>query len=121
VEKEFPDLNVTSVKDLKARNGHENISVTGTATNDQIAQIKKTLADNAGLFGPGSRINITIGKGTFALHVERVSATSTSINFQSHIDRGNPNSGVRGFFTHVFVDGFVGAVFHPRDPGLDPQ
>src|SRR5579864_2053952 len=33
VEKEFPDLNVTNVKDLKAHNGHENISVTGSATN----------------------------------------------------------------------------------------
>ena len=41
VEKQFPDLNVTNVKDLKAHNGHENISVTGSATNDQMAQIKE--------------------------------------------------------------------------------
>jgi RHS repeat-associated protein len=32
VEKEFPDLNVTNVKDLKAHNGHENISVAGSTT-----------------------------------------------------------------------------------------
>jgi RHS repeat-associated protein len=123
VTKEFPSVTFdqNNVQVLGAHNGHENIVVTGTGSKDQIAQVQKTLQQNKGLFGPRSRINITIGKGTFALHVERVSATSSSINFQSHIDRGNPNSGVRGFFTHVFVDGFVGAVFHPHDPGLDPQ
>jgi RHS repeat-associated protein len=123
VKKEFPGVTFdqNNVQVLGAHNGHENIVVTGTGSKDQIAQVQKTLQQSKGLFGRGSRINITIGKGTFALHVERVSATSSSINFQSHIDRGNPNSGVRGFFTHVFVDGFVGAVFHPHDPGLDPQ
>jgi hypothetical protein len=29
VEKEFPNLNVINVKDLKARNGHENITAGG--------------------------------------------------------------------------------------------
>jgi len=125
VKKEFPDLNVTNVKDLKAHNGHENISVTGSATNDQLAQIQKTLADNAGFFGPGSRIDIKIGDGTFSLHVEKFAAAtsgdSSSVSFQSHIDRGNPNRDVVGLFTHVLVDGFRGAAFHPNDPGLDPQ
>ena len=125
VEKEFPDLNVTNVKDLKAHNGHENISVTGSATNDQMAQIKKTLADNAGLFGPGSRINIEIGNGTYSLHVEFAQFNSSgdtgTVSFQSHIDRGNPNAGPVGLLKHVFVDGLVGAVFHHNDPGLDPQ
>jgi hypothetical protein len=106
---------------LGAHNGHENIFVKGTASKDQLAQIQKTLKQNKGMFGPGSRINIKIGKGSFALHVERFSAAGSSLSFQSHIDRGNPNAGLGGLLTHVFVDGFIGAVFHPHDPGLDPQ
>jgi hypothetical protein len=72
VKKEFPDLGIPNggVQDLGAHNGHENIVVNGTASKDQLAQIQKTLADNAGLFGPGSRINIQIGNGTYSLHVE---------------------------------------------------
>ena len=112
MEKQFPDLNVTNVKDLKAHNGHENISVAGSATNDQMAQIKKTLADNAGMFGPGSRINIEIGNGTYSLHVEFAQFNSSgdtgTVSFQSHIHRGNPNAGPVGLLKHVFVDGLVG-------------
>ena len=121
VKKEFPELNVTNVREVNARNGHENIAVTGSATNDQLAQIKKTLADNAGLFGPGSRIDIKIGDGTFSLHVEKFAATtsgdnSSSVSFKSHIDRGNPNRDVVGLFTHALVDGFRVALIPPQRP-----
>ena len=123
VKKEFPNITFdqNNVQVLGAHNGHENIVVTGTGSKEQLAQFQKTLKENKGLFGPGSRIDIKIGKGTFTLHVEGVSVTSSNLRFQSHVDRGNPNRDVVGFFTHVFVDGLRGAMFHPRDAGLDPS
>jgi hypothetical protein len=126
VNKEFPGIGFTEVPDsAHAHNGHENITVTGTAGKDQLTQFQKTLKQNKGLFGPSSRISIRIGKGSFALQVEFVhyggSGDTTSIRFQAHIDRGNPNRDVVGLFTHVFVDGLRGAVFHPNDAGLDPS
>lgn len=76
-------------------------------------------------FPPGSRIDIKIGDKSFSLHVEFPQVTGSgdtrNLQFQSHIDRGNPNRDVVGMATHAFVDGFRGAVFHPSDPGLDPQ
>jgi RHS repeat-associated protein len=123
VKKEFPDLDVQAVTDLHAHNGHENIQVSGTATPKQLEDMRKTLNDNKGLFGPGSRIDIKIGDGTFSLHMEKVTfATSgDSVTFQSHIDRGNPNRDLVGMGTHAIVDGFVGSVFHHNDQGLDPR
>ncbi|MFZ3215139.1 MAG: RHS repeat-associated core domain-containing protein [Candidatus Acidiferrales bacterium] len=127
VKKEFPQLSLSdkNYKDLGAHNGHENISVSGTAGKDQLAQVQKTLDQNKGAFGPGSRIDIKIDGKSFSLHVEffqsNGSGDTRNIQFQSHIDRGNPNRDLLGIGTHVFVDGFRGAVFHPNDPGLDPQ
>ena len=127
VKKEFSDLPLSekNVKDLGAHNGHENIQVNGTASKDQLAQIQKTLDQNKGMFGPGSRIDIKIGDKSFSLHVEFFQSSGSgdtrNVQFQSHIDRGNPNRDVVGMGTHALVDGFRGAVFHPHDPGLDPQ
>ena len=127
VKKEFSDLPLSekNVKDLGAHNGHENIQVNGTASKDQLAQIQKTLDQNKGMFGPGSRIDIKIGDKSFSLHVEFFQSSGSgdtrNIQFQSHIDRGNPNRDVVGMGTHALVDGFRGAVFHPHDLGLDPQ
>lgn len=127
VKKEFSGVNFDpNPTDLGAHNGHENIRVSAqNVSKSQLAQVQKILKQNKGTFGPGSRINIHIGKGSFSLHVEffnsNGSGDARNISFQSHIDRGNPNAGPGGLFTHVFVDGLVGAVFHPHDPGLDPQ
>ncbi len=125
VNKEFPGIGFTEVPgSAHAHNGHENITVTGTATKEQLEQIQKTLAKNKG-FPPGSRIDIKIDGKSFSLHVEFPKVTGSgdtrNLQFQTHIDRGNPNRDAVGLGTHVLVDGFRGAVFHHNDPGLDPQ
>src|SRR6185437_746651 len=114
VKKEFSDLSLSekNVQDLGAHNGHENIQVNGTASKDQLAQIQKTLDQNKGMFGPGSRIDIKIDGKSFSLHVEFFqsggSGDTRNIQFQSHIDRGNPNRDLVGMGTHGFVEGFRG-------------
>jgi hypothetical protein len=59
VKMEFPGIafNASNVQDLGAHNGHENIAVTGTASEDQLKQIQETLKAAEGTSGPGSRIN----------------------------------------------------------------
>jgi len=126
VEKEFPDLSVTNVKDLKAHNGHENIKVDATTTADGLKSFEKTYESNKSIFPPkdSARIDINIDGKTYTLHVESPSKGGSgdvsTLSFQAHIDRGNPNH-FGGAFVHTFVDGMVGAVFHTKDPGLDPQ
>jgi len=126
VNKVFPEIGFTKAPDPGIpHNGHENINVIGLARNDNLARFQEILLENAGAFGPGSRIDTRIGNGLFALHVEFVAympgANGTDIRFKSHIDRGNPNRDLAGLFEHLFVDVVVGALFHPHDSGLDPQ
>lgn len=115
----------TAMRDFGATSRPYNIAVL-PADHESLYVYLYPAQVTAGVYPLGADVRYHVSPdGTFSLHVEKFAAAtsgdSSSVSFQSHIDRGNPNRDVVGLFTHALVDGFRGALFHHNDPGLDPQ